>query len=604
MGDEDNVAAALQNFGSEKDGEESAKLRFREECVKPEKPVSFRFGTFPRTLAFIRQYFLALQFAANELRKTATDVSAGMCMEFIKWSASTQLQCLLEMASEFCVLWKKYDDMINLPDLHYGVEGRQKVFSRTRRALDFLLEVEHVLDDVTALPSFKNAQEAFGDDRGEDVRRLYLQLYSMAKERILHNSGRYFRGVYLYGAFGDPEFALVAWEVFSTLHKHRHRPQACSVAAKRLLELAKVPSVARMSDMEKQYLDGLTATASLDEMYQLLKPLRGNAPDTGAFVRGVLAGKSVVAETLRGWLVQLSTTQPVEFGFRQWDVRGGAQKSKASTASGAAISLQTVESRVRTATVLSKAEANVLDEKKKEKKRRRAEAKKDIAVAISRAFDNLKPTKEEMKSATEKFKNSRGFFARPYLGVSVEIDAVQQEIEKQWADYIPPNNFKHFGALLLEGRGLKVEIRIVCVAECERPVGSKGRPLAVFCCTGCKREFHVKCMRNLGFVEKGKNDKECQESGFLCELCGGVTVATAVGENVSVRKRQAKRARTRKEESDESLADDCEEAIVNNARRRAGKRKDETLQEEQKEKEAKKAKKKKTTRRQKKKSAN
>jgi hypothetical protein len=540
-GDLDDVLVALEKFGLEENGEFAAKKRFREQCLKPEKPATHRFGTVPRALGFLFLYFKPMQFAVEQLRMSATEVEAGMCMEFLRWSGSPKLLALLEMACEFCEVWKFYDDMINLPEEHYGVPGSNKVLSRPKRSFDFYRRIESILVDIQALPSFAAAVEAFGEDRREEVNLLYRQLYLMAKERILHNYGRYFRGVYLYGGFGDPEFALVVWEVFSTKKKHSCRPKTLSAEAKKLSELESLVSLTQISEKEKTFLAALTTKKELDAVYQLLTPLRKQEVDVSAFVDGIRSGKSFAAQTLCSWVVLLSTTQSAESGFRMWDTRGGASKNKASSATGASSGLQSVESRVRSSTVLARNEKEVLATAKKEKKRARAEAKSDIASAVSNAFAEMLPEDEEIAAAREKVQARRDFSARPLHGISDEMEAVCAAIEKGFEDFVPTRSWKTKEVLFQEGLQLEVEIRVVCVADCLKPVGQKGRPLATMACRECERDFHIKCMKEFCFVAQNWDEAKCKSERFLCESCGGVPLPAAPKETELQKKKQKKK---------------------------------------------------------------
>jgi hypothetical protein len=508
------------------------------ELRKPEKPNVLRWNTLADIILFTPRYLEALQAALEEERLNAgpnapsTSIPA-MCSQWIKWSGSDKLRALLSMAVEFVTdIWQPADNEIALPDEHYNVAGCFKTFSRPRRVLQLLMKIESHLANVRALPSFQIVLQAFGDSQQDDVVALYKHLYSMARESVLRNSGRYLSGVLLFGGLADPLFAPV---VFEALAHWKARPEAPRRRTPEGVRLESAISGSVQHAVVDDYLETLLEDTSWVEICDLIATL---ARDKSDFISSIVEAEedTYVAFTLRSWRAALSHTQPVEKTFLNWDhqARGdGGSKKKSTEPAGKCATHITREAKVAVASVVHQSAQDVLKNSKPNKKQKRVAAKDDVAAAVNLDFERLKFSREQLAKAKEAASTAQEFYRQPHGGLSAEILAVFRSLELQVEGWRAPRI--PLRSLLLQGKALPISLNTMCSADCLKveKTTKKGNPGAIVTCSTCHRSYHVKCMVREGMLASGMQKADIVRLGsFVCKVCGGTAAANCVREVV------------------------------------------------------------------------
>jgi hypothetical protein len=293
------------------------------ELKKPEKPNELRWNTLADILLFTPRYMEACQAAIDKERfnagaNAAAGSIASMCAQWIKWSGCKELQALLLVAAEFVTdIWLPADKEIALPDVIFGVPGCFKTFSRPRRVLQLLMRIEARLSDVTSLPSFRCVAATFPEGQRDNLVSHYKQLYSMARQAVLRNSGRYLSGVLLFGGLADAAFAATVFEALAHWKSMDGAPANRSAAGLRL-EMALNDSDGQLHGQVDDFLRVLMDEPQWTAVRELIAALgRGKAEFVSMIVGAT--EDNFVTFTLRSWRAALSHTQPVEKTFLDWD---------------------------------------------------------------------------------------------------------------------------------------------------------------------------------------------------------------------------------------------------------------------------------------------
>lgn len=514
------------------------------ELTKPDKPNSLRWNTLADIILFVPRYFEALRSALEEERiNGGTNASAGsipaMCCQWVKWSGSDKLCALLSMASEFVsAVWQPADALIALPDRDYGVSGCFKTFSRPRRVLDVLMQIEARLANPRAVPSFQTVLDAFGEGQSAEVVKLFTHMYSLARASVLRNSGRYLSGVHLFGGLADPEFAPVVFEALAHWLNKDDAPVVRTPTGARL-EKALIDSAGDLQPIVQEFFDlliddGDMGWGAVGELVNLLRR------DRRAFVSKIMhvdAADDFVTCTLRSWRAALSHTQSVEKTFLDWDhqARGdGGMKKKATEPAGKGATHVTRESKVAVATVAHASVHDVLAQSKPDKRQQRVAAKADIVAAVNKDFERLTFSSAQLQECGIAASEAQEYHRVPRGGVSAEIEAVFRALQRSVPGWVGPR--MSLAGLLQQGNRLDISLNTMCSPSCLKIEKStkKGAPGAVLACATCLRSFHIKCMVNDGVVEAGATRKDFLRREFLCESCGGSAVSNRVAQLVVV----------------------------------------------------------------------
>jgi hypothetical protein len=524
---DDQVAAMLKREGGAMDVlsiEKLAEILIESRDLnKPDKPNSNRWGTQADMIDFVFRFSPLLAVIFDEIREFG---GAGggvpgsieaMAGQWIKWHGSNKLRALMAMAHEFLALWRRHDEKISLPGQDIESHCYHKVFSRPLRALSLLLEMQEAQRQFRTFQSFSKMTKHF-DGEEEEVKQLYTQLYAMALDRVKRNHGRYLSGVYAYAAFGDPLSAGIAWEAFSHWKKHAKRPLQRTSEGKVLEQWLRD---ADLSERHQQAIDKLTNKQHLDEAWKLVQPLLSNGgrelseQQRFDYVASIRRQDNPVSRQLCVWIAALSSTQPVEKTFLDYDnnvsSNSGGKKSKKSAPSGKAPHLGLVTAKVRVARATAEAESVVLESvnEREKAKLKRLQAKRHIISAVEATIRSIMPTQEEIEEARLIVKAAKAQQLTPRGGVSIDNRTMVNNLH---AEYNNPNFRpvrKKMNALMEEGRSIDVDIRFTCFpsALCLRRESRKGAPGIMLGCEKCYKRFHKKCLIKAGIIaESMKKD--------------------------------------------------------------------------------------------------
>ena len=533
------VIAMLERDWREEGGtiEEAAQLLLESSQLnKPNKPNSNRWRTQADMVLFVNSFAPLLAVVFDEIRcfggaGAVPGSVEAMASQWIRWSGSPKLRVLMSMASEFLSIWRSHDDYIGLPDEDYDVVCYHKVFSRPRRALFLLTNVQGI--KPVALDSFADVIEQFSGEEDE-VEQMYKQFYAMALDSVVRNHGRYLSGVYAFAAFGDPDFAHIAWEAFSHFKNHSKKPAERTRLGK---ALEKCLREGELSKLHEVVFRRLTNKQHLDDAYLLVSMLRrrGDGPDgwqRRAFIEAVRnPGRNLVAQQLCIWTAALSSTQPVEKTFLDYDRNvsssSGGKKGKKSTSSGKGSSLATVSAKVAVARHFGETERKIVKDvnEREKKKLKRVQAKADIVRTVQEAIESSISTSVELTAARKTARLAQKVYITPRDGVSQVEEARFQAIAEAYGTAEFRHVAKSMEALLREGQSIDVDITCKCFAseKCLRRASKKGAPGKMFSCTQCQKRFHKKCLVGEGLVPK--NLAKDAIIAFNCPDC-----ATAMAE--------------------------------------------------------------------------
>jgi hypothetical protein len=499
----------------------------RAELRKPEKPNELRWNTLADIILFTPRYMEACQAALNDERHNAgTNAPAGsiasMCAQWVKWSGCKELRALLVVAVEFVKdVWLPADKQIALHDFTFDVPGCFKTFSRPRRVLALLMEIETRLANVESLASFDVVAGDFPADQRPHLVSHYKQLYSLARQAVLRNSGRYLSGVLLFGGLADPSFAMV---VFEALAHWKAMPGAPGVRTKAGLRLeAALNDPDTLQPQAEDMLSFLMDATHWPGVRELIAALER---DEAEFVSMIVDApeNTFVAFTLRSWRAALSHTQPVEKTFLDWDhqARGdGGTKRKSSEPAGKGASLVTREAKVAVAAVAHQSVDVVLSKSKPNKKQQRVAAKDDVAAAVQLDYLGLTFSRDELRKGRLEAQVAQGHYRQPRDGLSEEVQAIFRTLEQEAEGWVAPR--LTFAALLRLGAEIRISLDTVCTADCLKldKVSKKGHPGATVSCTVCLRAYHIRCMESEGIIAAGLKKTDIVRFQFVCGPCGG-----------------------------------------------------------------------------------
>lgn len=519
----------LKRFSSGPTGIQEAKKML----VKPDKPTGSRWRTLSNMIIFIWRFREALRWAFDRKRclegvgGSTPGSIAAMCGQWIKWCSSWRLVALCEIAREFIIsFWKPHDDKISLRDLIYGCSDSFKVFTRPMRAL---LLVESVnawvkqLEEGEMPPSFEKTVEAFGEEKREEVKQLYLTIYRRAKNAVHHNYGPYLQGMLVMAGVADPEFLPILWEAMSHWKGHKRKSLERSKKGKLLQEW--LSETEQLNAMEKKEFQIYSSPAHLDHLYQLFMLVRS---DGGAaklvHMMKESAPENPLAFVVSRWAGAMSHTQAVERSFLDWDQMNdnslGRNLKKATVAPGKKTRADVTSARTLFRTTLTEANdstlakhvvgdvaAEVEDEDLEDKpapkksKKARLTAKKDVIRVMEKAFEEMTYSKAELSDARSVTKRTQSYLQKPRLGVAPEMIEVLAMLDQTVAGWEAPQ--KDLAILIAEGEGMDVSLETLCSATCLKNSESRrGNPgLLVQCCL-CSRNFHVKCLQADGSLSK------------------------------------------------------------------------------------------------------
>jgi hypothetical protein len=350
---DDGIAAMLREEPDACDRVEdtAARLLASSDLNKPDKPNSNRWRTQAEMLFYVHRFWRLLMVVFNEIREylgagaTLPGWRTQMATQWIKWAGSPKLHALMEVSFQFLAVWRTHDDLISLPGEDLEEHCYHKVFSRPQRARDVLTNMELALERATkdpeSLDSYQMVVDAYAGQI-EEVHQLYIQLYTMRVDRVMRNNGRYLSGVYAYAGFGDVSSAAVNWEAFSHFANHPKKAEQRTRLGQRMEKWLRKGEKELSADHMREFKK-LTNKQHLDDAYKLVAPLlTGREPteeQRRAFVAVVRSSKdNLVAKQLRMWIPALSSTQPVEKTFPDYDNHVanncGGKKGKKSQPTG------------------------------------------------------------------------------------------------------------------------------------------------------------------------------------------------------------------------------------------------------------------------------
>ena len=502
---------------------------------KPEKPDSNRWGTQAAMFLFVHTFLPLLNVVFDELRefggaKEGAGVGGSVgsiAQQFLRWSGCPQLRATFDLACEYLAVWREHDMLVGLDDLDYGVKCYHKVFGRTRRALALYRAMARGVgeEEARVFLSYEALCDSYPGET-DDVVGLISQLFRTGRDTVMRNHGRYFCGVYVFGALGDPHFALIAFEALSHLRKHKRKPLVRTAEGLELEKLIR-DQEEDLSDLHGELFRKLTNREHLEAAFELVSILQApsnyDASDEqrAAFVAAVRKpGKNVVALQLNSWMAVLSSTQPVEKTFLDYDhsipKNSSGKKAKKSAPGGRAVSLASISANVQVERVLSDgkhAELFTSNARAGEKKRR-VQDQRGIIRVIGKAFENNLPTKKELVTAFKAVKRDESFYRQPRGGVSKRESLLLSKMQDQYDEPDFRRARKRMDEVLEEGRGFKIPIVSVCFSDerCLRRDGSKqGSQGKFISCSSCEKRFHRKCVAEV--------TKDLPESVAVVELC-------------------------------------------------------------------------------------
>jgi hypothetical protein len=496
-----------------------------EHLGKPDKPMAARWRTMADTMWFVDLYWEALQAAFESERQTGgvnakPGSVAAMCNQWIKWSGSKKLRALCNVALEFVNdIWWPFEQLIGVDDEDFGVAGCNRVHSRPRRVLEQLMLVEDRLADLQSLDSFSIVLAAFGEERRDEVVRLYRHLYQLTKESILRNSGRYLTGIHALGGLADPDFVPVIFEALSHFLGKRKKPLQ-TAEGQRLLQCF---LDAKLGDAEREVFEQLIEGNCWKSVELLVAKVKESR---GGFVAMIKQAprENHLLWTLRSWRAALSNTQRVEKSFLDFDhqTRGsGNSKSKATEPAGKGASTVTVESKVLVKSVMNDSVETVLAQRKEPKEQKVVASKKDIVKQVGLDFERLDFSGDDVERGRAAAQNAQEFSREPRKGISAEIQAVFAALARDVEGWKGPRLV--FADLLRSGERFDISLSTECSADCLliEKLSKKGRKPDSVICASCKRPFHLKCMASERVLEEGTTQKDLHGINFLCGGCGG-----------------------------------------------------------------------------------
>ena len=335
--------------------------------------------------------------------------------------------------------------------------------------------------------------EAFsGIDAAKSV---CLRMFSLAKTRILHHSGQYLFGVYLWTGFGDPDFALVVWEAISHVENHKDKPKKRTKEGKRLEKFMNDSPI--QNEFHRNKFAALTRPIALDQMSLALRQLRNGRKEL--FVQSVLnADEGNILWELRLWLPVLSNTRVVERCFLHDD------NLALDAGSG-------------TKTAASKVEERVL------KERERVRAKDDLCTMAQNAFHFFVPSEEELKRARDTTNAVDLELPEPRKEESIISQKQVRELEEKAESLSLPS--KSLAMLLKDGLNVVVGLTFLCFSddECVKRE-AKGKKEDMVKCAHCEHIYHQKCLENSALVEKGVENENLELVCAMCSPTGEIKV--------------------------------------------------------------------------------
>jgi hypothetical protein len=511
---------------------------------KPDKPNANRWKTQADMIFFVHRFWRLLVVVFDEVREylgagaaAIPGSKAQMATQWIKWAGSSKLHALMEVSVEFLAVWRIHDKEISLPGEDLEAHCYHKVFSRPQRARAVLMNMELALgiaaDEPERFDSYKKMVDAF-EGQLEEVRQLYLQIYRMGVDRVKRNSGRYLSGVYAYAGFGDASQAAFVWEAFSHLKSHSKKPARRTHLGERMEKWLR-EGVKDLSADHAREFNKLTNTQHLDDAHKLLGPLLTQREPTNEqrveFVAAIRSSKdNLVAKQLRTWRAALSSTQPVEKTFLDYDnnvpSNSGAKKGKKSQPTGKGPLLGLAVAKVRFAQMAAKVEREKLEAVNAREKTnlKKLQSKGHIRDAWNDKLAKLVASAEEIKAARKRLRVETAALVTPRDGVS---DAMRARLEHLEQEYNSPR-FRHarkkMAALMVEGNDMAVDISFECFPsdQCVRRETKRGAPGKMFACQQCLKRFHSTCLVEAGILAK-KPAKDATVV-FDCSECSGEAV--------------------------------------------------------------------------------
>lgn len=513
--------------------------------LKPSKPTSTRWETLSDMILFVNDFWPLLLVAFDDFRELqgsgAPAMSiAAMCSQFIKWCGSKQMLALLSIGAEFVGFWKRHNRCISFDEDVFGQPVHHRVFTRPSRSLLWLMESETIVADVTKLKSFASVLSSF-PGKGEEIKSLYEQLYSLALDRIKRNCGRYLSGVYLLGGFGDPEFVPILFEGLTNFLKSDLKP---SWRSRHGLRLEKWLNNAKLSGFHAIEFARLTARPFLLEMQALLEIVQPvptmehnflvlclpSSEQNEQFVKMISESKTdSFLQRLYSWRACFSNTQIVERSFLTLDTvksNGSYIKGKASMASGKQSSFAPIESRVRVVSKFHEHERYVLKERDDPLKRPQAKSKHDISVTVMRFVKELEPSKQEWALSKEHVTAAKKLEAvSRSAGMSKLMEERIRDGNEEYAIRGEGYVRKSKDVLMKEGSLLAIPVECLCFSDerCEKKgrEKKKGNPGELLSCEECLRKFHRKCLVKAELVPKKKPGKTSGAEKYTCGRCSG-----------------------------------------------------------------------------------
>jgi hypothetical protein len=279
----------------------------------------------------------------------------------------------------------------------------------------------------------------------------------------------------------------------------------------------------------------LTNKQHLDDAFALVRllPPAGVEPlpeQRAAYVASIRTADNLVAKQLRVWIAALSSTQPVEKTFLDYDnnvaKNSGGKKGKKSVAMGKAPQLDLTTAKVQlsrtTAEVAREQLAAVNAREKTDVKK--LQAKRHVREATEVMLAKVEATEPELKTARRAASAKRKPFVTPRGGVSEAENERLQNLERHYNSdqFRPPR--KKMARLIQEGRDIDVDICFTCFPSelCLRRESKKGAPGKMFACQKCLKQFHAKCLVEAGILEKSAT--KGVGVAFDCPDCAGAPV--------------------------------------------------------------------------------
>ncbi len=344
------------------------------------------------------------------------------------------------------------------------------------------------------------------------------------------NHVRYLSGVYAYTGFGDASSAEVVWEAFAHLKNHKENPRLHTRRGQRIEEWLRA-GAEEMSEQHKEFAK-LTNPQHMNAEFELVRPLLngGREPteeQRRVYVTSIRTSENLVAKQRRIWIPALSSTQPVEKTFLDYDNNvsrnSGGKKGKKSAPAGKDLQLDFTSAKVTVAqarAAIERKQLKVINAREKSSLKK-APAKKHIKRVAEAEMEQLRATPGELKRARKQLKGPKERRTRPRGGVSVADSAMLKNFE---ADYLRENfrpARRRMAQLMADGALIEVSISCTCYPSnlCLRRENNKGARGKMLTCQKCAKMYHVKCLIGTGFVSKA--DTKDVEFAFDCPACAG-----------------------------------------------------------------------------------